>query len=137
MGAGTGIALVQIQPQRRLALRSEPRAAGILRTQDIAERGQCRDIEADAGVEIGYPDSDMVIHGRLHSFSRVQPAKDEDDPSQCSARLAWKILRFPRAASRKAPGETPAARGKVRTKLERSANPTSRARSVMAAFSSA
>src|SRR2546423_103814 len=48
-----------------------------------------------------------------------------------AASRSWKILRFPFAARRKLRGGTPAARWKVRTKFERSPNPTSRAMSVM------
>ncbi len=50
---------------------------------------------------------------------------------------SWKILRSPLAALRKARGETPAARWKVRTKLDRSAKPTSYATSVMERSASA
>src|ERR1700719_3192708 len=35
MGAGAGISFVQIQPQRRLALRPKPRAARIFRAEDV------------------------------------------------------------------------------------------------------
>lgn len=52
MRAGAGLPFVQIQPQRRLALWAKPRAARIFRAQDMTERGQCCDIEADAGVEV-------------------------------------------------------------------------------------
>ena len=42
-----------------------------------------------------------------------------------AASRSWRILRSPLAAWRKRRGETPAARWKVRTKLERSPKPTS------------
>src|ERR1043166_2325246 len=56
---------------------------------------------------------------------------------ESAASRSWKILRSPLAARRKPRGEVPAARWNVRTKLERSAKPTSSAMSVMARSSSA
>ena len=52
-------------------------------------------------------------------------ARSGDHPSQWRASRSWKILRSPREAWRNFSGETPAARWKVRTKLERSPKPTS------------
>src|SRR5207245_10852743 len=52
-------------------------------------------------------------------------------PRQRAVSLSWRILRSPLAARRNLPGETPAARSNVRTKLERSPKPTSNATSVI------
>src|ERR1700729_4278351 len=58
-------ALVQIEPQRRLALRSEARTALVLRAEHETERRQRRGIEPHTGVEIAYFDADMVVHDDL------------------------------------------------------------------------
>src|SRR5271155_3555421 len=123
MRACARLPLVQIKPQRRLALRSETGAVGVARAQHKTERRQGCAIKTHAGVEIADFDSDMVVHGHLPS-RRVRRANWRR-PDQFSASRSWKILRIPREAWRNFSGETPAARPKVRTKLERSPNPTS------------
>src|SRR5258708_25454109 len=125
VGAGGGNSLVQIKPQRRLALGPEARAALIPRAQDISERRQGCRVEAHAGIEIADFQSDVVVHDDLQLNARSKNARSGDDPSQCRARRSWKILRIPCEASRNLRGDTPAARWKVRTKLERSPKPTS------------
>src|SRR6185503_8564654 len=99
--------------------------------RDVAERREHRRIEARARLDILYPQTDMVEHSV--SFS----GKSRKRIYAGCAMRSWKILRSPFAARRKARGETPAARRNVRTKLERSAKPTSRAMSVMERASSA
>src|SRR5512140_3287315 len=52
VSAGGRRALMRVKPQRGLALGPKARAVLVFRAQDIAERRQCRGIEAHAGVEI-------------------------------------------------------------------------------------
>src|SRR5882757_7811878 len=125
VGASSGRSVMCIKPERRFALGPETRAAVVARTQHISERRQCRRVEAHAGVETFNLQSDVVVHDDLLNPARSGNARSGDQPSQCRARRSWKILRIPREASRNLRGETPAARWKVRTKLERSPNPTS------------
>src|SRR6202011_1986588 len=70
MGAGSGQSLMQIKPQRRLALRPKAGAAVVARAQDIAERRQCGSVEAHASVEISDFQAEMVIHDDLQSRAR-------------------------------------------------------------------
>src|SRR4030081_1822110 len=70
MAAGARKPLVQIEPQRRFALRSKPRAAFVARTQDISERRQCGRVEAHAGVESSDFQSDEVVHDDLQRMAR-------------------------------------------------------------------
>src|SRR6266566_2043720 len=123
--AGGGWPLVRIEPERRLALGAKTGAGSVARTQDESKRRQCRRVEAHAGVQIADFQSDMVVHDDLRSLCAFENARTGDQPSQCRARRSWKILRMPREPSRNLRGETPAARWNVRTKLERSPNPTS------------
>src|ERR1700694_1601094 len=124
MGAGARQSLMPIEPERGLALGPKAGAAVVARAQDISERRQRGGVEAHAGVEISDFQSEMVVHDDLR-FKGAFDARFGDDPSQCRARRSWKILRIPREASRNFRGGIPAARWKVRTKLERSPNPTS------------
>src|SRR5438552_3748906 len=67
MGAGLRGALVQMQPERRRALRPKARAGIVLRAERITERGKGRGIEANTGVEIANAKSDVVVHDGLQS----------------------------------------------------------------------
>src|SRR5438874_1100680 len=51
--------LVQMQPERRFALRPEPGIAVAARAQDVAERRQNRGVEARGGVEVADAQSDV------------------------------------------------------------------------------
>src|SRR3981189_779936 len=125
VGASSGRSVMCIKPERRFAFGPETRTRVVARTQHISKRRQRRGVEAHAGVEIFNLQSDVVVHDDLLTPARSSNARSGDQPSQCRARRSWKILRIPRDASRNLRGETPAARWKVRTKLERSSNPTS------------
>src|SRR6516162_6907792 len=113
-----------MQPKCGLTFRPKAGIALAARAQAVAERGEHRGIEPHAGFQVRDANSDVVVHGRLHWRARCGAAM-EDEPSQCRARRSWRILRSPREAWRNLLGETPAARWKVRTKLERSPKPTS------------
>src|ERR1700722_5484884 len=65
VAARGGRPVVQVKPQRRLALGSEARAGLVARTQRISERRQHGGIEPHAGVEVADFQSDMVVHGGL------------------------------------------------------------------------
>src|SRR6185437_9731720 len=125
MRAAAGPPLVEIQPERRFALGTEACARRIARAQHIIQRRQHRRIEIDAGVEICDFDSDVVIHDDLHDWRTGLARGPGNHPSEGAASRSWKILRSPREAWRNRSGDTPAARWNVRTKLERSPNPTS------------
>src|SRR5436305_6306476 len=116
--------LVQIKPERRFILRPEARAIVVARTQDITERCQCRGVKANAGIEIADFYSDVVVHEGLHKGC-VWDTRTGDNRNQWRASRSWKILRIPREPCRNFSGDMPAARRKVRTKLERSPKPTS------------
>src|SRR5438132_9432745 len=124
-GAGRRLPLMRISEMRRVTLAVKTCAGSVARTQDVSERRQCCRVEAHAGVQIADFQSDMVVHDDLRSLSAFENARTGDQPSHCRARRSWKILRIPREPSRNLRGETPAARWNVRTKLERSPNPTS------------
>src|SRR5436305_12042153 len=113
------------KPQRRFALWPGARAIVIARAQDITERRESSRIEAHAGIEIADFYSDVVVHEGLQLKHAFRSARTGDDPSQWRASRSWRILRLPREACRNFRGEMPAARWKVRTKLERSPKPTS------------
>ena len=72
MGAGIGLALVKMQPQRRFALGAKARAAVVARAQYIAERRQRRGVEAHAGVEIANAQTDMIVHESSPVIERVK-----------------------------------------------------------------
>src|ERR1700759_5468455 len=63
-------ALVQIEPQRRLALRAEARAVPVFRAEHEAERRKWCSVEPHAGVEIAGFDADMVVHDDLQNLAR-------------------------------------------------------------------
>src|SRR5258705_12875149 len=52
MGSGAGLAVMQMQPERRGPLGAKACAGIVARTQHITERGEGGGIEAHAGVEI-------------------------------------------------------------------------------------
>ena len=62
MGAGAGSSLVQMQPERGLALGAKARAGIIARAQHKAERREGCRIEAHRGIEVSDAQSDMVVH---------------------------------------------------------------------------
>src|ERR1700722_20004950 len=62
VGARAGGSLVRIKPQRGFALRSETRAALVVRAQHVSKRRQRCGVEAHAGVEIFNLQSDVVVH---------------------------------------------------------------------------
>src|SRR5262245_63474385 len=70
VGAVRFPSLVQMQPERRLALRAKAGIAVAAGAEHEAERSEHGGVEARAGVEIGNADSDVVVHGRLHCKSR-------------------------------------------------------------------
>ncbi len=70
VGAGVGLALVQMQPERGLAFRPKTRAVVVARAQHITERRQRRGIETHAGVEISNAQSDVVVHDSLQCEAR-------------------------------------------------------------------
>src|ERR1700676_3293727 len=125
VGPRSGRPRMRIKPERWLALRAKTGAGIVARAQHISKRRQGRGVKAHTGVEIADFQSDVVVHDDLRFSRRVRRRAGGDQPSQCRASRSWKILRIPREASRNFRGETPAARWKVRTKLERSPNPTS------------
>src|SRR5258708_5475942 len=103
MGAGTRGALARgVEPQRRLACRTEPRARSIARAQHVTERRERARVEAHARVEILHLQADMVVHGDL--------LMNGGHPRESAAPRSWKILRFPLAQRRNSRGETRAAR---------------------------
>src|SRR5579864_3700358 len=124
--------LVKIEPERRRALGPKAGAALVLRAQDVTEWRQRRIIEADAGVEIADLEADMVVHDDLHDIA-LTARGSWTSSSQLRPGRSWKILRCPLLspflspleACRNFSGGTPAARWKVRTKLDRSLKPTS------------
>src|ERR1700722_15839695 len=130
VSARAGGSLVRIEPKRGFALGPEARAALIVRAQHVSERRQRRGVETHAGVEIFNLQSDVVVHDDLQ-WMRARTCAVGGHPSQCPFTRSWKILRLPNIlrlpseACRNRSGEMPAARWKVRTKLERSPNPTS------------
>src|SRR6185437_9842545 len=65
MRAGVVQALVEVEPQRRLALRPEARAVRVLRAQDIAERRERGGVEAHRRIKVADFQSDMVVHDDL------------------------------------------------------------------------
>ena len=126
MRAGAGRSLVQMQPERRLALRAQSprrnRRASTAHSR-AAPAPPCRSARWRRDRRRVNPMWSYMMFSS--SEARRRRARPGASLASAGPSRSWKILRSPREAWRNFSGEAPAARWKVRTKLERSPKPTS------------